>query len=101
MHGWRALVLGVDTPPQQIAALARDLPVGAIALSVVRRRGAGAAASDLGRLRRALRRAVPVLVGGAGAGGARAGVTAGRRAAVEVFDDLVALDRWVRGRHAA
>jgi methylmalonyl-CoA mutase cobalamin-binding subunit len=105
VHGWRALVLGVDTPPAQIVALARDVPVSAIAISMVRTRGAGARAPDLARLRRALPRAVPLLVGGAGAavvaGEGRAGRSSGRVGAVEAFGDLAALDRWVRARPAA
>jgi hypothetical protein len=97
LRGWRACVLGVDTPPAQITALARDVPVGAIALSVVRRHGGRDPWLDLNRLRRALPRAVPLLVGGAGA---RAG-RPGRGGAVHVFENLAGLDGWVRERSAA
>lgn len=93
LAGWRALVLGVDTPVEQIAALAREAPLAAVAVSCALPRQA-ATAESVRELRRRLPRRIPVLVGG---GGAPAEV-AGR--GVEVFGDLVSLDRWIRAHPA-
>jgi methylmalonyl-CoA mutase cobalamin-binding subunit len=98
LHGWRALVLGVETPPEQIAALARDVPIAAVAVSVVRRRDGRDPSLDVQRLRRDLPRGVPLLLGGAGAARVKA-TRAGRIG--DVLPDLVALDRWVREAPAA
>lgn len=87
LAGWRALLLGVDTPIAQVAVLAREAPISAVAVSCVRRqRGM----STLAALRRRLPRRVPLLVGGAGAPPSRAGI--------EHLPDLAALDRWLRTR---
>jgi methanogenic corrinoid protein MtbC1 len=90
--GWRPLMLGVNTPLPQIAALTREAPIAAVALSAAaphRRRTDHA----LQGLRRRLARHVSILVGGAGA-------PAASRAGIEVFSDLNTLDRWVRARAA-
>lgn len=93
LAGWRALVLGVDTPVPQIVALAREAPIRAVALSCAapRRR------STLGFLRavrRGLPRRIPLIVGGAGA------PPAVRQAGIEMMTDLASLERWLR-EHAA
>jgi hypothetical protein len=85
--GWRALLLGVDTPIAQVAALAREAPISAVAVSCVRRQRGTA---SLAALRRRLPRRVPLLVGGAAAPPSRAGI--------EHLPDLAALDRWLQTR---
>jgi cobalamin-dependent methionine synthase I len=89
LAGWRVLLLGVDTPVDQIAALAREAPIAAVALSCAAP-GGREAAESLGALRRRLPRRLPLLVGGAGAPPARG------QAGVEVLADLTALERWLR-----
>ena len=86
---WRTLMLGVDTPVAQIAALAREAPIAAVAVSCVQPRGRGVAAS-VRALRRQLPRRIPLIVGGAGA------PTAVRQPGIEVVPDLEALDQWLR-----
>jgi hypothetical protein len=87
--GWRPLVLGVDTPIAQIAALARDANLGAVALSCVQECNNSAAVRAL---RRVLPRRVPLVLGG------RAAPTQSRLKGVEMFSDLASLDRWIRSR---
>ena len=94
MAGWRTLVLGVDTPVAQIAALSREAPLAAVALSCVQPRGRSGAAA-IRALRQRLPRRVPLLVGGAGA------PSGARQAGIEILSDLAALDRWLRGRAPA
>jgi DNA-binding transcriptional MerR regulator len=92
--GWRPLVLGVDTPISQIAALAREALLGAVALSRIQPAARDGTAS-VRELRRRLPRTIPLLVGGAGA-------PAGERLnGVEIFRDLAGLDQWLRSRTAA
>jgi MerR family transcriptional regulator, light-induced transcriptional regulator len=86
---WRPLVLGVDTPVIQIAALAREVPIAAVALSFVQERSRDAAATILA-LRRGLPRHIPILVGGRGAPRDR------HLKGVEIVRDVAELDRWVR-----
>lgn len=94
LAGWRTVVLGVDTPVEQIAALAREAPIAAVALSCVQPRGRSAAAA-IRALRQRLPRRIPLLVGGAGA------PSAARQAGVEHLSDLADLDRWLRSRTTA
>lgn len=89
LAGWRTLVLGVDTPVAEIAALAREAPIAAVAVSCVQPRGRRVAA-PVRALRRQLPRRIPLIVGGAGA------PTAVRQPGIEVVPDLEALDRWLR-----
>ena len=91
--GWRALMLGTDTPIAQIAALAREAPVAAVAISCAapRRRQT---TEQLHTLRRRLPRAVSLLVGGSGAPAATS------KGGVIVMPDLVTLDRWLHERAA-
>ena len=93
LAGWRTVVLGVDTPVEQIAALAREAPIAAVALSCVQPRGRSAAAA-VRALRQRLPRRVPLILGGAGA------PPAARQAGVEHLSDLADLDRWLRSRTA-
>jgi methanogenic corrinoid protein MtbC1 len=72
--GCRTLYLGTDVPIPQLATLARDLPVRAVAVSVSRAARGPATAALLRRLRAALPRRVRLLSGGSGAPAPRAGV---------------------------
>ena len=92
--GWRALVLGVDTPAEQIVALAREAPLSAVALSCVQPRTRGSSAA-LRNLRTKLPKAVPLLVGGAGA------PEPGTERGVHVLPNLAALDAWLTSRTRA
>lgn len=91
LAGWRPLVLGVDTPVPQIAALAREASLGAVALSCVQD-GGRRSAYPVAALRRALPRRIPLLVGGRGA------PAKSRIKGVEIVPDLAALDRWLRAQ---
>ena len=91
LAGWRPLVLGVDTPVPQIAALAREASLGAVALSCVQE-GGRRSAYPVAALRRALPRRIPLLIGGRGA------PTRSRLKGVEIVPDMAALDRWLRER---
>jgi methanogenic corrinoid protein MtbC1 len=85
--GCRALYLGTDVPIPQLATLARELPVRAVAVSVSRA-ARGTAAVGLPRLRAALPRRVRLLTGGRGAPAPRAGI--------ELVTSLRELDAWGR-----
>jgi MerR family transcriptional regulator, light-induced transcriptional regulator len=89
LAGWRALILGVDTPIRQIAALAREAKVGAVALSCVQQ-GNRTYLTGARALRRLLLRRIPLLLGGRGA-------PSHRIAGVEVMASLVELERWIQG----
>ena len=91
LAGWRPLVLGVDTPVAQIAALAREASLGAVALSCVQD-GVRSSARPVAALRRGLPRRIPLLVGGRGA------PAKSRIKGIEIVPDLAALDRWLRAR---
>jgi len=93
LAGWRVLVLGVDTPVDQIAALVREAPIAAVGLSCAAPGGRGTT-EPLKALRRRLPRRIPLLVGGAGA------PSASGHASVEVLGSLTALDRWIRDHPA-
>ena len=90
LAGWRPLILGVDTPIDQIAALTREVPIGAVALSCVEPQGSKSAAQVLA-LRRKLPRHVPLIVGGSGAPEVPGTV---------MLSDLAALDQWLRDRQS-
>ena len=89
--GWRSLFLGVNTPVPEIAALVREMPLGAVAVSCVQRVGPRAA-ELLRSLRRRMPRHVPLLLGGTGIPASL------RTPGVHVFQDLTGLDRWLRER---
>lgn len=91
--GWRPLIVGVDTPVEQLAALIREAPITAVAVSCADRAGARHG-SQLRRLREQIPRRIPVLAGGAGA------PSVARTAGIERFADLASLDRWLRQRHS-
>ena len=91
--GWRALVLGVNTPIAQIVALTREAPIAAVAISCAAPRRKKTA-EQLRTLRRRLPRGITLLVGGAGAPHPMP------RAGIDVLPDLFTLDRWLRERAA-
>jgi methanogenic corrinoid protein MtbC1 len=86
--GCRILYLGTEVPTPQIAAIARDLCAGTVALSVSSCNRTPATVSHLKSLREDLPRRVVLLVGGDGAPKAREGM--------EVIRDLRGLDQWGR-----
>jgi len=88
ISGWRPLILGVDTPVEQIAALTREVPIAAVALSCVEPQGAKTSA-QIRALRRRLPRQVALIVGGSGAPGIHGTV---------VLSDLASLEHWLRSR---
>jgi cobalamin-dependent methionine synthase I len=83
---WRPLILGVDTPIDQIAALTEEVPVAVVALSCVEPQGSRST-SQVRALRRRLPRRVPLIVGGSSAPDVTGTV---------ILPDLPALDRWLR-----
>ena len=89
--GWRVIYLGRDTPQEQLAALARDADLRAVAIGVSKGGARGAAGAIRG-LRRALPSRVELIVGGEGATDGIAGV--------RVPGSLVSLERWARSLHA-
>jgi DNA-binding transcriptional MerR regulator len=93
LAGWRSLFLGVNTPVPQIAALAREVPLAAVAVSCVQRVGARAV-ELLRSLRRRVPRHIPLLLGGTGIPASL------RTAGIHVFEDLTGLDRWLRDHSA-
>ena len=94
LAGWRVLFLGAETPPEQIVALAREAPVSAVALSLVKADGAPAVLQHVLDLRRQLPDHITLLLGGAAAGlESSAGMVA--------FRSLTQLDHWARGSAAA
>lgn len=90
LAGWRAIVLGIDTPVEQIAALAREAPLRAVALSLVQP-GKKKTADALTELRSRLPKRVLLLLGGKGAS------SVALSKGVEIVSDLYALNTWLRG----
>jgi MerR family transcriptional regulator, light-induced transcriptional regulator len=62
LEGWRVTYLGADLPAHDIARIARDVRAVAVAVSVTT--DEGDTPTELVRLRKALGRDVPILVGG-------------------------------------
>lgn len=91
--GWRALVLGVNTPVEQIVALTREASIAAVAVSCAAPRQRKTT-EQLRTLRRRLPRRITLLVGGSGA------PTPVPRSGIDVITDLLTLDRWLHD-HAA
>jgi MerR family transcriptional regulator, light-induced transcriptional regulator len=86
---WRPLILGVDTPIDQIAALTEEVPIAVVALSCVEPQDSRRTA-QVRALRRRLPRRLPLVVGGSGAPDVTGTVT---------LPDLPALERWIRDRN--
>jgi methanogenic corrinoid protein MtbC1 len=87
--GWRSVVLGVDTPLDQVAALAREVPLAAVAVSCAPPRRKETAAA-LSTLRQRLPNSVVLLVGGAGA------PVRATQPGIVALPDLRVFDRWLR-----
>ncbi len=88
LAGWEPLVLGLETPADQVVALTREAPIDAVAISCVLPPTADAV-GELRALRRRLPRLIPLLLGGGGA------VDVDIRG-VEALANLRALDEWLR-----
>jgi methanogenic corrinoid protein MtbC1 len=88
LSDWRPLILGVDTPIEQIAALTREVQIGIVALSCVEPQGSRST-TQVRTLRRKLPRHVPLILGGSGAPDV---------AGTVILHDLPALDRWLQDR---
>ncbi len=86
---WRPLILGVDTPVDQIAVLTEEVPIAVVALSCVEPQSSRSTA-QVRALRRKLPRRVPLIVGGSSAPDVTGTV---------ILPDLPALDRWLRERN--
>ena len=91
LAGWRALVLGVDTPADQIVGLAKEATISAVAVSMVAPNDAQVL-TQLKSLRRRLPANIPIVVGGAGAAEVK------KSKGIEVMNDLSALDHWLHRR---
>ncbi|HEU5209345.1 MAG TPA: cobalamin-dependent protein, partial [Longimicrobiales bacterium] len=88
LAGWEPLVLGLETPADQVVALTREAPIDAVAISCVLPPTA-VAVGELRSLRRRLPRSMPLLVGGGGAADVDI-------RGVEAVASLHALDEWLR-----
>jgi methanogenic corrinoid protein MtbC1 len=86
--GCRTLYLGTEMPVDDLARLARDINARAVAVSMSIATKGSASARQLDLLRTKLPKRVALLVGGAGAPRAVAGLT--------TFDDLATLHAWGR-----
>jgi MerR family transcriptional regulator, light-induced transcriptional regulator len=89
LGGWRSLLLGVNTPITEIAPLAREVSLSAVAVSCVHRMG-DRGVELLRSLRRRLPRQVPLLAGGTGIPASL------RMPGIQIFEDLMGLDQWLR-----
>lgn len=67
-EGWRVTYLGPDLPAEDIALAARNVNARAVALSIVTPKNGGGLEEELRKLRRELPPAVPLFIGGEGAG---------------------------------
>jgi methanogenic corrinoid protein MtbC1 len=92
LAGWRSLLLGVNTPLEEIAALAREVSLSAVAVSCVQKIGSRGV-ELLRSLRRRLPRQVALLVGGTAIPGSL------RTPGIQIFPDLMGFDLWLRSSH--
>jgi MerR family transcriptional regulator, light-induced transcriptional regulator len=88
LSDWRPLILGVDTPIEQVAALTREVQIAVVALSCVEPQGSRTT-TQVRTLRRKLPRHLPLILGGSGAPDV---------AGTVILHDLPALDRWLQDR---
>jgi methanogenic corrinoid protein MtbC1 len=86
--GCRVLLLGAQTPSEEIIALARDIEARAVGLSISPATASTATARQIGRLRQALPARTGLLVGGEGAPAPARNVTR--------MTELGAVDDWAR-----
>jgi methanogenic corrinoid protein MtbC1 len=85
LSGWRIVYLGTDTPIEQIAALASETRIAAVAIGVSPT--ANGAPAELRTLRQRLPRTVALLVGGEGAKAVPRGATR--------LGNLTRLNEWI------
>ena len=90
LAGCQTLVLGVDTPTSQIVAVAREVRIGAVAISCIQLPQRSCSA-QVRTLRRELPRQIPILLGGASAPRSRTN-------GVHVMASLGELQNWVAAR---
>ena len=90
LAGCQTLVLGVDTPASQIAAVAREVRIGAVAISCIQLSQRNCS-TQVRSLRCELPRQIPILLGGAGAPQSRTN-------GVHVMASLGELQSWVTAR---
>jgi len=90
--GLRVLYLGTEMPPPELGRLARELGARAVAISVSAAADGGAVKRHLTKLREAMPRQVPLVVGGRGAPAGRGDIV--------TFDDFAGLVRWARSLRA-
>jgi methanogenic corrinoid protein MtbC1 len=93
ISGWRTLVLGVDTPVDDIAAISKEIEPGAIGISCIqplRRKSI----DQIAELRRRIQRRTSVLIGGEGAGEAEI-------KGVETIPSLRSLEDWLSARQSS
>ena len=95
--GWEVVYLGPDLPVEDIAAAARQLEVRCVALSLVYVEAEVRLLEDLRKLRGALPKPVPVLVGGRAALALRANL---ERSGMECPGDLRAFQTRLESVHA-
>jgi MerR family transcriptional regulator, light-induced transcriptional regulator len=90
LAGWRTLVVGVDTPADQIIALTKEVPIAAVALSYVLPHDKRAV-EEVRAMRRRLPRGVALLLGGSGAPRIEG-------KGIDVLTDLRSVDRFISRR---
>jgi methanogenic corrinoid protein MtbC1 len=90
LAGCQTLVLGVDTPVSQIVAVAREVRIGAVAISCVQL-PQRSCSTQVRSLRRDLPRQIPILLGGGSAPHSRTN-------GVHVMSNLPELQNWVAVR---
>jgi methanogenic corrinoid protein MtbC1 len=84
-------ILGVNTPPEEIAEAAEDVSAKAVALSISLATGSVDTDRTLRSLKEMLRPETHLVVGGKGARGARRGPRG-----IIYFKDLEAFEQWLR-----
>jgi methanogenic corrinoid protein MtbC1 len=89
----RPSLLGIETPPEEIAAAAEDVGADAVCISVSLATAGVGTDRVLARLRKLLPREIPIVVGGRGARGGRRGPRG-----ITWLADLNVFESWIRER---
>jgi methanogenic corrinoid protein MtbC1 len=92
LAGWRAVILGVNSPLDEIVAIAHDIGPGAVGLSCVQPLGKKAL-EQVFMLRKQIPRRIAIVLGGSGSADAKV-------PGVETLPGLAALDSWLSSRGA-